>query len=167
MISSYRRNTTDSTVTQYHPLTLRMKSYENLYHTSYLLAAVEQSIQIRCCKASSSHNVFIQFPIFAKSLRNAEGLALKRYVLSLGVVMTCRLCSGPYCLSPAFHMHVDGRNLVTTFIMTRRTKHPFAPILSLQQEDSHFDLRCQFCLIYAYFENYLVQELKHHSLHIH
>ena len=69
--------------------------------------------------------------------------------------------------SPASHMHVDGCNLVRTFIMTRHTKHPFAPSLLLQQEDSHFDLRRQFCLIYAYFENHLVQELKHHSLHIH
>ena len=65
-----------------------MKSYGNLYPTSYLLVVVEWSIQILRHKASCFHNFFIQFPILAKSLRNAEGVTLKRSVLSLGVVVT-------------------------------------------------------------------------------
>ena len=39
------------------------------------------------------------------------------------------------------------------------------PILSLQQEVGHFDVWWHFSQIHAYFENYLVLELTHHSLH--
>ena len=45
-------------------------------------------------------------------------------------------------------------------------KKVWGPILSVQQEVSHFDVWQHFCPIHAYFENYLVLELKHHSLHI-
>ena len=50
--------------------------------------------------------------------------------------------------------------------MTRRTKKSLGLILSLQQEVSHCDVWQHFSQIHAYFENYLVLELKHHSLHI-
>ena len=67
---------------------------------------------------------------------------------------------------PAFHMCVDERNSVRSFTMSRRTKNSGGPILSVQQEVSHFDVWRHFWQIHAYFENYLVLELKHHSLHI-
>ena len=50
--------------------------------------------------------------------------------------------------------------------MSRRTKKSEGPIPSLQQEVGHFDVWWHFSQIHAYFENYLVLELKHHSLHI-
>ena len=51
--------------------------------------------------------------------------------------------------------------------MSRRTKKSGGPIPSLTQEVSHFDVWWHFSQIHAYFENYLVLELKHHSLHTH
>ena len=89
--------TVSNNVAQYDPLTLKIKSYGNLYPTSYLLAAVEWSIKIFRHKASCPHNYLIRFRILAKSLRNVEGVALKRSVLSWGMTMTCGLCSAPYC----------------------------------------------------------------------
>ena len=66
--------------------------------------------------------------------------------LSLGVVVTCGLGSAQIHHE---QMHRKG-----------------GPILSVQQEVSQFDVWRHFCPIHAYFENYLVLELKHHSLHI-
>ena len=45
-------------------------------------------------------------------------------------------------------------------------KKCLGPIPPLQQKVSHFDVWQHFSPIHAYFENYLVLELKHHSLHI-
>ena len=50
--------------------------------------------------------------------------------------------------------------------MTRRTKNRLGAIPSLQQEVSYLDVWRRFCPIHAYFDNELVLELKHDSLHI-
>ena len=72
MTSSYRFNTTDFTVTQYHDDEKLLKAF------AYVIPA--------CCggvidskprnKASSPFNFNIQFPISAKFLRNVEGVTL-------------------------------------------------------------------------------------------
>ena len=73
----------------------------------------------------------------------------------------------PLLWCPASYLHIHERKSVGTFIMHRRTKNPFGPILSVQQEVHYIDVWWRFWRIHAYFENYLVLELKHHSLHIH
>ena len=75
--------------------------------------------------------------------------------MSLGVGLTCRLCSTPYVLARLPRVHK-----CTKFVT--QTHHA----QSLQQEVSHIDVWRQIWQIHAYFENYLVLELKHHSLHI-
>ena len=54
--SSYRFNTTDFTFSQYHPETLRMKSYQNLLPPLYLVAMLVQSISMLCHEAGSPYN---------------------------------------------------------------------------------------------------------------
>ena len=112
-----------------------------------MLAVVVPAIKILRHEASSPHNVFILFPILAKSLRKVEGV----------ILMRC----------PASCMHIDEQNSVRRFIMSRQTAKPFGPIHSVQQEVSHFDEWWHFSQMYAYFENYLLLELKCHSLDIH
>ena len=64
-------------------------------------------------------------------------------------------------------MRLDERNSLHRFIMSRRTEKFGGLTPSLQQQVCHFDVWWHFSQIHAYFENYLVLELKHHSLQTH
>ena len=72
--SSYRFNTTDSTFSQYHPQTLKMKSYQNLLLPLYLVGVEVQSISNLRHKARSPYNSKIHFPIYTKLVTHVEGL---------------------------------------------------------------------------------------------
>ena len=69
--SCYRFNNTDVTFSQDHPQTLKMKSYQKLSPTSYLVGMVLGSILMLC------HRVLITSP---KLLTHVEGVALNTSV---------------------------------------------------------------------------------------
>ena len=76
MNSSYRFNTTDFTFSQYHPQTLKMRSYQKLLLPLYLLAVLLRSISMICHKATGTYNFNIQFTIYTKLITHVEGVAL-------------------------------------------------------------------------------------------
>ena len=67
----YRFNTTDLTFTQYHPRTMKMKTYHKLSPTSYLVGVVARSISMLSNKALSPYNFKIQFLMYTKLLTHA------------------------------------------------------------------------------------------------
>ena len=66
----------DLTVSQSHPQTLKMKSYQKLSPPSHLLAVLLRSILMLRHDAGSPSNLNIQFHIYSKVLAHVEGVAL-------------------------------------------------------------------------------------------
>ena len=75
--SSYRFNTTDLTFSQYHPQTLKMKSYQNLLPPLYLVSMAVGSILMLHHKAGSPYNSDIHFPIYTKLVSFTKTLHIK------------------------------------------------------------------------------------------
>ena len=67
---------TDFQFTQYHPQTLKMKSYQKLSPTSNMLGVMERSIFMLCHKALSPYNVTTQFLIYTKFITHVYDVAL-------------------------------------------------------------------------------------------
>ena len=78
--SSYRFNTTDFTFSQYHPQTLKMKSYQKPSPLLHHVGMVVRTISMLLHKAGSPYNPNIHFPIYTTLVTHVEGVALNTSV---------------------------------------------------------------------------------------
>ena len=103
--SFYRLNTTDFQFTQYHPHTLKMKSYQKLLQTSNMLGVMVRSIYMLHRKASSPYNFNIQFPMYTKFIIHVYNV-----VLNASMHQYCVIAP------PIGHRNSDKHPVYMTFI---------------------------------------------------
>ena len=140
----------------------------------YLLAVVVRSISILRRKASSPRNFNIQFPFYTRTLRNVEGLALNISVHQNYIYIYIYI----YIAPPTRHRKSDTKyhNVMPHLLLAHMRHTEFGVHICHEQMDKKPSWTHTVSPtgshplwweppFYPSFENYLLLEIKQHSLH--